>query len=183
MAEPFLAEIRIFPFGYAPKGWALCNGALLQIQQNTALYSLIGITFGGDGRTNFNLPDLRGRVPVHPGPQTSRTDAVAYGQKGGAEIVAVTTAQLPAHTHPVYANAANGDMVTPVTSTAGFIWAEADLPDSTLQNAYSPATVPIATMDPTIISNEGGGVAHNNIQPSQPVNYCIALTGYYPPRP
>lgn len=181
MAEPYLGEIRLFSFDYAPRGWALCNGATLPIQQNQALYSLLGTTFGGDGKTNFCLPDLRGRVPMPPGTNPVCGNKVANGKTGGDETVALTTAQLPAHTHQALANGANADAAMPVTPAAGYMWAEADLPDSTLQNAYAPSSN--AMMDPTAVSISGGGQAHDNMQPYLAVNYCIAITGYYPPRP
>lgn len=180
MVEPFLGEIRLFPFDYAPQGWALCNGALLQINQNQALFSFIGNTYGGDGKTTFAVPDLRGRVPVPAGLNTKFQYTIKPGDKGGSETVALTTAQMPAHTHPVNANGTNGDIVSPVSPTNAFIWAEADLPDSSLLNAYSPTAN--VTMDPTIISTKGGGQGHNNMQPFLVLNFCIATIGIFPLR-
>lgn len=181
MAEPFIAEVRIFSFNYPPRGWALCDGSMLQIQQNAALYSLIGTAFGGDGQRTFALPDLRGRVPAPPGRNPLDGRTVTNGLKDGAETVTLTNLQVPMHTHPVKANDINADIALPVTPTAGFIWAKADKPDSTLVNAYSPTAN--ATMDPTIISTSGGGLGHDNMQPYLVINYCIALVGIYPTRP
>jgi microcystin-dependent protein len=181
MAEPFLGEIRIYSFDFAPQGWALCNGATLQIMQNQALYSLLMTTFGGDGKKTFGLPDLRGRVPMPLGINPVTGAVVTGGLKDGVESVALTTAQIPPHTHPVYANNANADNATPVTPANGFIWAEADDPQSTLVNVYAASAN--GTMAASAISSSGGGQAHNNMQPYLTVNYCIALTGYYPSRP
>lgn len=180
MAEPFIAEIRIFSFNYPPRGWALCNGSILQIQQNPALYSLIGTAFGGDGKTTFALPDLRGRVPVPCGRNPLDERIVTNGLKDGAETVTLTNAQVPQHTHPVMANDVNADIATPFTPVGNFIWAKADNPSSVLVNAYSPTNN--AIMDTTIISTAGGGQGHDNMQPYLVVNYCIALVGIYPQR-
>lgn len=180
MAEPFLAEVRIFSFNYPPEGWALCDGSMLPIQQNAALYSLIGTAFGGDGKTTFALPDLRGRVPVPPGQNPLDGRVVTNGLKDGAETVALTNAQAPQHTHPVKANDTNADIALPIAPAGNFIWAKADDPNSALVNAYSP--IANATMDTTIISTAGGGQGHDNMQPYLVVNYCIALVGIYPSR-
>jgi microcystin-dependent protein len=181
MAEPFLGEIRIFPFNFAPMGWSLCNGALLPIAQNQALFSLLGTTFGGDGRTTFGLPDLRGRVPVPPGINPVCGNRVNPGQKDGSETVTLSTTQIPPHTHPVMANSTNADVAQPVSATTGFIWALADDPSSNPVNAYAPSAN--AVMDQSVVSTAGSGGAHNNMQPYQVVNYCIAIMGYYPIRP
>lgn len=181
MAEPFLGEIRIFPFGFAPRGWALCNGALLPIVQNQALYSLLSTTFGGDGKTTFGLPDLRGRVPIPPGTNPVCGNTVSVGVKDGVETVTLTTAQIPPHNHSALANSINADVAQPISATAGFIWAKADDPSSNPVNAYADAANGV--MDTGALSTVGGGGAHNNMQPYQVVNYCIAITGYYPVRP
>jgi microcystin-dependent protein len=182
MAEPFLGEIRLFSFNYAPRGWALCNGATLQIYQNQALYSLLLNTFGGDGRTTFCLPDLRGRVPVPPGINPAYPQfIVANADKLGAETVTLTATQMPVHTHQALANGANADVAVPVTPSKSYIWAEMDDTGSVLQNAYAASSN--AVMDPTAVSYSGGGQAHNNMQPYLAVNYCIAIAGYYPVRP
>ncbi|ABQ25550.1 phage tail protein [Geotalea uraniireducens] len=181
MAEPFLGEIRIFPFDFAPRGWALCNGALLPIVQNQALYSLLNTTFGGDGKTNFGLPDLQGRVPMPPGTNPVCGNIVAAGKKDGSETVTLTTSQIPPHTHSALANSINADFASPVTLAAGNIWAKADDPSSNPVNAYESGAN--AVMDQSALSTAGGGGAHNNMQPYQVVNYCIALMGLYPTRP
>lgn len=179
MAEPYLSEIRLFPFDYAPRGWALCNGALLPIVQNQALYSLLGTIFGGDGKTTFGLPDLRGRVPVSPGEDPYSGTVIKNGEKNGLETVTLTAAQMPAHTHQVRANATNADIATPVTTSgATYIWALADDLSGVDQNAYTKDSN--TSMDVTAVSNSGGGQAHNNMQPYLTLNYCIAIAGTYP---
>ena len=181
MAEPFVGELRLFPFDYAPEGWALCNGAVLQISQYQALYALLGTAYGGDGKTTFALPYLRGSVPVPAGLNPKFQYTIKPGDKDGSETVTLTIAQMPAHTHPVNANGTNGDIGSPVSPTNAFIWAEADLPDSSLLNAYSPTAN--VTMDPTIIPIAGGGQGHNNMQPFLVLNFCIATIGIFPTQP
>lgn len=169
MADPFLGEIRLFGFGYAPQGWAKCDGQLLQINQNNALYSLLGIRYGGDGRTNFNLPDLRGRVPLHRG------TGYAIGAKGGSEGVTLTTDTMPAHNHPAYGSTVAGDSFRP-SSTRSF-GTSSDSGDPVYQTPQS-----LLATNAGVISSTGGGQTHNNMQPSQVINFCIATTGIYPPR-
>lgn len=170
MADPFLGEIRLFGFSYAPQGWAKCDGQLLQIQQNNALYSLLGIRYGGDGRTNFNLPDLRGRVPLHRG------TGYTIGQKGGVEGVSLTYDTLPAHNHPAYGTTAPGDTWKPNSATA-----LATSTDATDPIYLAPQTS-MLSMNAAVISVSGGNQPHNNMQPSLVLNFCIATTGIYPPR-
>lgn len=175
MAEPFLAEIRMFSFGRAPQGWATCDGQSLPIMQNSALYSLIGVTYGGDGRTYFNLPDLRGRVPIQP---TTTSTTVQYGKPGGKAVETLTAAQIPAHTHAVMADSANGTMVVPSPPVDQAAWATA------AQNPFAPfADSTKVALNPAAITTSGGGQGHSNIQPYQTINFCIALMGYYPVRP
>lgn len=181
MAEPFLGEIRIFPFGLTPRGWLPCNGALLQIMQNQALYSLLGITFGGDGKTTFCVPDLRGRVPVPPGTNPRSGNTVQNGQKDGTETVTLTANQIPPHVHQVFANGSNSDIGTPVTPTTGYLWAVADDPTGATVSAYAAGAN--TTLAPTALSAAGGSQGHNNLQPYLVVNFCIATMGIYPPRP
>ena len=165
MSEPFLAEIRIMGFnGFAPKGWAQCNGQFLPINQNQALYSLLGITYGGNGTTTFALPDLRGRTPEH---YFNRT----MGTKSGEEAHTITTSEMPAHNHFVSANS------TAATSNAAF--ANARLANSTPQNLYGPFSAPTA-MDPGAVTNVGGSQPHNTMQPYLSLNFCIALQGIFP---
>jgi microcystin-dependent protein len=173
VSEPFLAEIRIFPYNFAPRGWALCQGQLQAISQNTALFSLLGTTYGGNGITTFGLPDLRGRVPVHvgQGPGLSPYD---LGQQGGTETVTLSTSQIAPHPHPANCLNANGNQPQPNNA----VWAT-DLGG----NPQYGTTKAAGTMAPNIIGPSGGGQAHNNIQPYQTLNYCIALAGIFPQRP
>ncbi len=169
MADPFLGEIRVFGFIYAPIGWAKCDGALLAISQNNALYSLLGIRYGGDGRTNFNLPDFRGRVPMH------RSSSYAIGQKGGSETVTLTVDTMPSHSHNAYGSTQNGDAFKPATNRS---LATSPAVDDPLY--LSPQN--FTAMNAGVISATGGNIGHDNIQPCQVVNFCIATTGIYPPR-
>ena len=172
MSEPFLAEIRIFPYNFAPRGWAFCQGQLLPISQNTALFSLIGTTYGGNGVTTFGLPDLRGRVAVHvgQGPGLSNYD---LGQQAGTETVTLTTGQLAPHAHPAKCLNANGNQYQPNDG----VWA--------VDAGQSPqyGTTKASAMAPNIIGPSGQGQPHSNIQPYLTVNYCIAMQGIFPPRP
>lgn len=166
MSEPFLAEIRIVGFNFPPRGWAVTDGQILPINQNQSLYSLIGTTYGGDGRTSFALPDLRSRTPVHRG------DGFQLGQKGGAETVTLTAAEIAAHTHAVVAVAAPGNDDEP----EGRFLAE-----PTVGEAYRAGSTNTALRSGTV-TNAGGGQAHNNMQPFSVLNFCIALQGLFPSR-
>jgi microcystin-dependent protein len=165
MAEPFLSEIRIMSFGYAPRGWAMCNGQLLPINQNQALFSLLGTTFGGNGQTNFALPDLRGQVPIHVG------GGHTLGEKAGQQSHTITINELPTHVH--VANA------TSIPATAGNPANNRLLSQSTLAALYTNASN-LTAMDPTSIGNVGGSQAHLNMQPFLALNFCIALQGIFP---
>jgi microcystin-dependent protein len=163
MATPYLSEIRLVSFNFAPKGWALCNGQLLPINQNQALFALLGTTYGGNGTTNFALPNLQGRVPIHMG------DGFTLGQTGGEAAHTLVVNEMPGHTHtPVGTNNA-ADRHSPVNHT----WANA--PGN---NAY--ATVANASMNSTAISDAGGSESHQNMQPYLTLNFIIALTGIFP---
>jgi microcystin-dependent protein len=162
MAEPFLSEIRIMSFGYAPRGWAMCNGQLLPINQNQALFSLLGTTFGGNGQTNFALPDLRGNVPIHVG------QGHTLGEKGGQQAHTLTISEMPQHLHLVNASSTAGD--TPNANNT--LLANA-------LNLYGPPNN-LTTLDPASISNVGGSQAHLNMQPFLVLNFCIALQGIFP---
>lgn len=167
MAEPFLSEIRIMSFVFAPKGWALCNGQLLPINQNQALFSLLGTTFGGDGRVNFALPDLRGRVPIHVG--SSHT----LGERGGEQAHTLSIAELPTHTHVLNASSATAN-ASPPSAQNGTI-----LADSNPALAFgSPAN--LAAMSAASVTNTGGSQAHLNMQPFLTLSFCIALQGIFP---
>jgi microcystin-dependent protein len=163
MAEPFLSEIRIMSFVFAPKGWALCNGQLLPINQNQALFSLLGTTFGGDGRVNFALPDLRGRTPIHVG------SGHTLGERGGEQAHTLSIAELPTHTHVLNATSNNGTIET----AAGNVFAK------TLSAAYgNPAG--LVAMAPEVVTSVGGSQAHLNMQPFLTLSFCIALQGIFP---
>lgn len=165
MAEPFLSEIRIMSFVFAPKGWALCNGQLLPINQNQALFSLLGTTFGGDGRVNFALPDLRGRVPIHVG------SGHTLGERGGEQAHTLSIAELPEHAHVANATTTTATTNTP-TSSLG-------LAKSGGAALYAAATNLVA-MASNAVAPVGGSQAHLNMQPFLTLSFCIALQGIFP---
>lgn len=165
MSEPFLAEIRMVGFNFPPRGWAFCDGQILPINQNQSLYSLLGTTYGGDGRSSFALPDLRSRTPLH------RSSGHPLGQRSGAETVTLTAAEIPSHTHTLRASSSAGD-VRPSTNN---VLASAEL--------YRPYDATRSTaLRSGSISNVGGGQAHNNMQPYTTVSFTIALQGLFPSR-
>lgn len=170
MAEVYLGEIKLFPFPFAPKGWALCQGQILPIAQNQALFSLIGVTYGGNGTTTFALPDLRGRVPMHSG----NGQTVPLGQMAGVENVTLTQANLPTHTHAISATSTAG--MTP--SFEGSAVAASSV--STI-NLYGPSQ-DMQPLSPVNIANAGGSQPHANSQPSLVMNFCIATSGIFPSR-
>ncbi|HJU61867.1 MAG TPA: tail fiber protein [Candidatus Binatia bacterium] len=177
MADPFVAEIRIFPFNFAPKGWAFCDGQILPISQNTALFSLLGTTYGGDGKSTFALPDLQGSVPIHPG-QGPGLSLYDLGQTGGTESVTLIQSEIPFHTHIVgRAFSGNGDTGSPVNNT----WSSVPSGRGFL-NTYHTGP-PTAKMLATLIQPAGGGLPHTNMQPYLTLNFCIALQGVFPARP
>jgi microcystin-dependent protein len=166
MAEPFLSEIRIMSFVFAPKGWALCNGQLLPINQNQALFSLLGTTFGGDGRVNFALPDLRSRTPIHVG------SGHTLGERGGEPAHTLSIQELPMHVHVVSGTSAS-------TDPNGTNEAPGNLLAAGPTEIYSGAGNLVA-MGPSTLSNVGGSQAHLNMQPFLTLNFCIALQGIFP---
>ena len=166
MAEPFLAEVRIFSFVFAPKGWALCNGQLLPINQNQALFSLLGTTYGGDGRVNFALPDLRGRVPVY----IRGSSGFTLGQRGGEAAHTLSVSELPQHFHMLNATSAGA---TIATANASSMFA------SVSSSLYNPVTA-LTSLHPSSITNVGGSQAHNNLMPYLTLSFCIALQGIFP---
>jgi microcystin-dependent protein len=165
MAEPFMSEIRLMSFGFAPKGWALCDGALLPINQNQGLFSLLGTTYGGNGQTNFALPDLRGRTPIHVG------SGHTLGERGGEQAHTITIQELPQHTHFASGQAAQATTSVPASSTA--------LARSIQAAVYGPPTS-LQSMSPNAVSSIGGSQAHLNMQPFLTLSFCIALQGIFP---
>jgi len=162
MAEPFLSEIRIMSFTFAPKGWALCNGQLLPINQNQPLFSLLGTTFGGDGRVNFALPNLQGRTPIHVG------SGHTLGEVGGEQAHTLSIAESPTHTHVVNGSSTPAETNTPAGAYLG-----------TVSNAYNPPANLVALSQASVTS-VGGSQAHLNMQPFLTLSFCIALQGIFP---
>ena len=170
--DPFVAEIRMFPFNFPPKGWAWCDGQLLPLSQNTALFSLLGTTYGGNGKSNFALPDLQGRAPMHPGqgPGLSLHD---LGETGGSETVSLLESEIPSHVHALNTiNEIGEDRLLNNTeamarSTGGLLYA---------------APAGITQLSPNALTPAGGDQPHNNMQPYLTVYFCIALQGVFPPR-
>ncbi|TCO70008.1 phage tail protein [Marinisporobacter balticus] len=165
MGEPFLGEIRIFGFNFPPRNWACCNGQLLPMNQNQALFALLGTAYGGDGHTTFALPDLRGRVPIHRGDDYSR------GERGGLEEVTLSVSELPAHTHTFIAQEQTKNTMSP---TGAFLGIQGS-------DLYANPNH-LVTMAMNTVTNTGDGASHYNMQPALVLNFCIALTGVFPPR-
>jgi microcystin-dependent protein len=172
MADPFVAEIRIFPFNFAPKGWAFCDGQLLPISQNTALFSLLGTTYGGDGKSNFALPDVQGRAAMHPGqgPGLSLHD---LGESAGEDFVTLIDSENPAHNHGMRAQTVDNADITNVTPTSAY----APSQGGTLYQPSSNGNMAFQALPPA-----GNSQPHNNMQPYLTLNYNIALQGVFPPR-
>jgi microcystin-dependent protein len=165
MAEPFLSEIRVMSFGFPPKGWALCDGQLLPINQNQGLFSLLGTTYGGDGRVNFGLPDLRSRVPIHMG------NGHTLGERGGEQAHTLSISEIPTHTHVAYAASGAGTQMVPAT---------AFLAQDTTATPYLPPDNNLGAMIAGTLANTGGSQAHLNMQPFLVLSFCIALQGIFP---
>jgi len=179
MADPFIGEIRIMAFSFPPRDWATCNGQLVSVQQHQALFMILHTTFGGDGHTTFGLPDLRGRAPVHVGMGPNLSNRT-WGEKIGDEYITLTMDQMGAHTHNLTAQSANADKPAPSNKNS---LAKAGYSHSgrfNLIDSYSNAPVNLV-MSASIISQTGDGRAHFNMQPFIPLNFCIALSGIYPP--
>jgi microcystin-dependent protein len=164
MAEPFLSEIRIMSFNFAPKGWAMCNGQLLPINQNQPLFALLGTTFGGDGRVNFALPDLRSRVPIHVG------SGHTLGEKGGEQAHTLSIAEIPTHTHTLIGTSTSGTLVIAAGNLSG----------TSPSQMYQAPDNNLAAMNPASVSTVGGSQAHLNMQPFLTLTFCIALQGIFP---
>jgi microcystin-dependent protein len=169
MPTPYMGELKLLAFSYAPQGWAMCNGQLLPINQNQALFSLLGMMYGGNGQTTFALPDLRGRAPLHAG-------AVTQGQELGTEAVTLTQSQLPTHTHLLMADSSSSSITDPNVPSP-----TRRLGPSSPGNAYGAARN-LAPLDPGLVTNVGGSQPHTNMQPHLTLNWCIALVGVFPSR-
>jgi microcystin-dependent protein len=171
MADPFVAEIRIFPFNFAPKGWAWCDGQLMPLSQNTALFSLLGTTYGGNGKSNFALPDLQGRAPMHPGqgPGLSLHD---LGETGGSETVTLLESEIPAHSHAVSVSQADALVGSPVGQQFA----------TGIGIGMYATPGALTQLNPSALAPAGGDQPHNNLQPYLTFYFCIALQGVFPPR-
>lgn len=180
MCEPFIGEVKLFAYDRTPRGWLPCDGQVLQIKQYQALYSLVGITYGGDGRNSFALPDLRGRAPV-AATSTNKSDPYCLGEAGGADVVTLTADNLPAHAHYLCVNPDMGNQ----TAIAGNLYAQVAPASQGAQppSLYAPMSTPAVAVDPSVIQTTGGGGAHSNMQPYLTLQYCIAIEGIYPIRP
>ena len=176
MSDPFVAEIRIFPFNFPPKGWAFCDGQLLPISQNTALFSLLGTTYGGDGKSTFALPDLQGSAPMQPG-QGQGLSLRDLGEMSGVESITLLVSEIPVHTHAMRFHEVDlAEVAAPANNRV--------LANSANTNAYQSVTnANLVTMAPQALPPAGGGLPHNNMQPYLTLNFCIALQGVFPQRP
>jgi microcystin-dependent protein len=177
VSDPFVAEIRIVPFNFAPKGWAFCNGQLMPISQNTALFSLLGTTYGGNGQTTFALPNLQGMSPLQQG-QGAGLSLRNLGEMGGSDVVTLLSSQVPAHVHTLMARAGSvGDSTSPTNTALG----KATYGRQAINTYSATAATPVA-MHPAAIVPAGGSLPHNNLQPYLTLNFIIALQGIFPPR-
>ena len=167
MAEPFLGEVRIFSFAFAPKGWAQCNGQFLPINQNQALFALFGTTYGGNGQTTFALPNLRDSVPIHRG------NGFTQGQKGGEAAHTITTAEMPTHTHGLQGSGNTAADVIVNNMVLGL---------NAVDDIYISGSRSLVALNPESITNTGGSQPHNNLQPFLTLNFCVALQGIFPSR-
>ena len=177
MSNPFVAEIRIFGFNFAPKGWAKCDGQLLPISQNTALFSLLGATYGGDGKSTFALPNLQGSAPLQPG-QGQGLSLRDLGETGGEQFVTLLDTEMPAHSHA--AASANADGTGTVLTPSSNVWANAGARRAVV-NLYAPSGA-TALMNPGALNPAGGSQPHNNMPPYLTLLFCIAMQGVFPPR-
>ena len=172
MSDPFIGEIRMFGFNFAPRGYALCDGAIMEVDANPALFALLSNRYGGDGTTTFGLPNFKGRVPVHRGP------SYPLGYKDGLEDVIINLSTLAMHTHQAIGTTEVGEAIIP-SSSVSF----ATSTDQTGDPIYSPPTTSMVALNSNVIGySAGNGLPHNNVQPSQVINFCIAVSGQFPPR-
>ncbi|MFP3917580.1 tail fiber protein [Lysinibacillus telephonicus] len=174
MSESYVGEIRMFAGNFAPNGWAFCNGQTLNISENEVLFALIGTTYGGDGQTTFNLPDLRGRIPIHVSPK------YPLGVSGGTEKITLTESQIPNHKHPVHATSANGNEPSP----SNMLWAVTSGYSNYSNDKNSSGNpLPTVPMSSTAVMSMGGNQPHENMMPSLPISFIISLYGNFPPQP
>ena len=173
MSDAFVAEIRMFPFSFAPTGWAFCNGQLLPISQNTALFSLIGTFYGGDGKSNFALPNMQGSHPMHAGSSSGGLSTRSLGEQGGVESITLLTSEIPIHTHAITVSGFPGDQPIPGGNLLG-----AFVGDTPYRSSGTSTNLAIQQL-----AVAGGSLPHNNLQPYLVVNFCIALQGVFPQRP
>lgn len=178
--DPYIGEIKIFTGNFAPRGWATCDGQLLSISSNTALFSILGNTYGGNGTTTFGLPDLRGRVPLHIGQGTAPLSNRILGQSGGVETVTLNTSQIPAHTHSVAVSTAGGTETSPVNN---FLAVSTDSSVGGAPANFNKAATAASFLAPAAVSTVGGGTSHDNMPPYLPLCFIIAVEGIYPSRP
>jgi microcystin-dependent protein len=176
MSQPFLGQVQSFGFGFAPRGWMLCNGQTLPIQQYTALFSLLGTMYGGNGTTTFQLPNLQSRVPMHYG--TFAGSTYVQGETGGEELVSLTLQTMPGHTHTFFGSSANAGAATPAP---GQVLAKASPPPTTPDFFYGADAAP-QSLNAASITTVGGNLPHENLQPYLAINWCIAFVGIYPSR-
>jgi microcystin-dependent protein len=174
MSDQFVAEIRIFPFNFPPSGWATCDGQLMPISQNTALFSLLGTTYGGDGRSTFGLPNLQGNVPMQPG-QGQGLSLRDLGEMSGVDSITLLNTEMPLHNHQMMADSSDPSDLSVATNTRV-------LAQSAGVNAYQPAAASVQPMAIPSLPFQGGGLPHSNLQPYLTLNFCIALQGIFPPR-
>lgn len=174
MSDPFVAEIRIFPFNFPPKGWAFCDGQLMPISQNTALFSLLGTVYGGDGKSTFALPDLQGNAPMQPG-QGQGLSLRDLGELSGVESVTLLQSEMPIHAHNIMASTEDGELKPPTNTRI--------LGRSINAFLYQSSNASLQLMSPQQLGIAGGGLPHNNMQPYLTLNFCIALQGVFPQRP
>jgi microcystin-dependent protein len=174
MSNPFVAEVRIFPFFFAPPGWAFCDGQLIPISQNTALFALLGTVYGGDGKSTFALPDLQGAAPRHPGQMAPGLSDTFLGQMGGSDSVTLLQSEIPVHTHSLQSSTSDANSNSPdgqlVASAVGV-------------GMYAAPSNPLQQLNPTTLAVTGSSFPHNNLMPALVLNMCIAMQGVFPQRP